>query len=155
MPADKAIAYDAALRRAAALCSGQEQCSLHIREKLKSWKVSGADAEKIIQELIKEKFLDDSRYANAYVRDKFRFNGWGKMKLRAMLNQKDIPPPAIEEALDQIDPGLYKDTLTRIITEKAATLKETNQFTRKGKLYRFAAQRGFESDLIHQILSYI
>jgi regulatory protein len=155
MPADKPMEYEAALKRAAALCSSQEQCSSNIRQKLKRWGVSGADSEKIIQVLVREKFLDDARYASSYVRDKFRFNGWGKIKLRMMLSQKDIPGPAIEEALDQIDPELYKETCTRIITEKAATLRETDRFKRKGKLFRFAAQRGFESQLIHQILSYI
>jgi len=147
--------YKVALKRAAALCSSQEQCSSHIREKLNSWKVSGEDAEKIIDLLIKEKFLDDQRYATVYVHDKFRFNGWGKIKLTVMLRQKEIPSPVIEEALNQIDPELYKQTCTRLISEKSATLKETNQFKRKGKLFRYAAQRGFESDLIHQILSYL
>lgn len=155
MPADKAMDYEAALKRAAALCSSQEQCSSHIRNKLNSWKVSEQDAEKILQFLIREKFLDDTRYASFYVRDKFRFNGWGKIKLAAMLNQKDIPKSIIEEALKQIDPELYRQSCERLISEKAATLRESNQFKRKGKLFRFAAQRGFESDLIHQILSYI
>ena len=155
MQADKHMSFEAALKRAAALCSSQEQCSSHIREKLNTWKVSNDDADKIINLLVKEKFLDDARYASFYVRDKFRFNGWGKVKLKVMLNQKDIPLHIIEEALNQIDPELYKQTCTRLISEKSASLKESNQFKRKGKLYRFAAQRGFESDLIHQILSYI
>ena len=155
MPADKPMDYNAALKRAAALCSSQEQCTSHIRKKLNSWNISSRDAEQIILALSREKFLDDQRYANFYVRDKFRFNGWGKIKLRVMLGQKEIPGPAIEEALNQLDPELYKETCARIISEKAATIKETNQFKRKGKLFRFAAQRGFESDLIHQILSYL
>jgi len=155
MPVDKHMEYEPALKRAAALCSSQEQCSSHIREKLNSWKVSSEDAEKIIDLLIKEKFLDDQRYATFYVRDKFRFNGWGKIKLTVMLNQKKIPKSFIEEALNQIDPELYKQTCTQLISEKSATLKEPNLFKRKGKLFRFAAQRGFESDLIHQILSYL
>jgi regulatory protein len=155
MPADKNMEYELALKRAAALCSSQEQCSSHIREKLKSWKVSEQDAQKIIQALSREKFLDDKRYATFYVRDKFHLNGWGKVKIRAMLIQKEIPEADIEEALNQIDPELYKETCSRIISQKAATIKETNQFKRKGKLFRFAAQRGFESELIHQILSYI
>jgi regulatory protein len=155
MPADKPMDYDTALKRAAALCSGQEQCTSHIRQKLNSWKVSEHDAEKIIQVLSRENFLDDVRYASFYVKDKFRLNGWGKVKLRVMLGQKRIPETAIEEALDQIDPELYRQKCEDLITEKAATLRETNQFKRKGKLFRFAAQRGFESDLIHQILSYI
>ncbi len=155
MQTDKQMSYEAALKRAAALCSNQEQCSSHIREKLNSWGASSEDADKIIDYLIKEKFLDDARYATFYVRDKFRFNGWGKIKLRMMLRQKGIPLAIIEEALNQIDPDLYKQTCTRLISEKSAFLKESNQFKRKGKLFRFAAQRGFETDLIHQILSYL
>jgi len=153
--ADKAMEYEVALKRAAALCGGQEQCSSHVREKLLSWKVSVSDAEKIIQVLRRENFLDDARYASSYVRDKFRFNGWGKIKLRVMLKQRGIPEAVIDDALDQIDPEVYKETCARLISEKAAGIRETNHFKRKGKLYRFAAQRGFESDLIHQILSYI
>jgi len=155
MPADEHMEYKVALQRAAALCSRQEQCSSHIREKLNTWKVTAEDAEKIIDLLKREKFLDDLRFATFYVRDKFRFNAWGKIKLTVMLTQKKIPQAVIEEAMKQIDPELYKQTCTRLISEKAATLNESNQFKRKGKLFRYAAQRGFESDLIHQILSYI
>ena len=145
--------YKVALQRAAALCSRQEQCSSHIREKLKSWKVSEADAEQIITLLQKEKFLDDSRYATFFVRDKFRFNSWGKIKLTVMLRQKKIPKAIIEKALSQIEPESYYQTCKRLISVKSSTLKESNQFKRKGKLFRFAAQRGFESDLIHRILN--
>ena len=155
MAEDKSMDYDSALKRAAALCSSQEQCTSHIRQKLKGWKVSEREAEKIIQVLSRENFLDDARYARFYVKDKFRFNGWGKIKLRVMLGQKGIPDEAVEEALNQIDPGQYRQKCEALISEKAATLRETNMFKRKGKLFRFAAQRGFESDLIHQILSYI
>lgn len=154
-PSDRPLTYESALKRAAALCSSQEQCSSHIRYKLLSWRVSADDTEQIIAALKKEKFLDDQRYANFYVKDKFRFNGWGKIKLAAMLGQKEIPKQIIQEALDQLDPELYKQTCLRLLTEKSSTLKETNQFQRKGKLFRYAAQRGFESNLIHQILSYL
>lgn len=155
MPGDNQMEYKVALKRAAALCSRQEQCSSHIRGKLNSWNVSDEDTEQIIDLLKKEKFLDDNRYATFYVRDKFRFNGWGKIKLTMMLRQKEIPKPVIEEALNQIDQESYIQTCTRLISEKSKNLKETNQFKRKGKLFRYAAQRGFESDLIHQILSYL
>lgn len=153
MPEDNLMEYNAALKRAAALCSSQELCSSHIREKLYSWNVSVEHADRIIDLLKKEKFLDDARYANSYVRDKFRFNCWGKIKLTVMLRQKDIPPHIIDEAIEQIDPELYFQTCARLISEKSASLEETNQFRRKGKLFRFALQRGFESDLIHRILN--
>jgi regulatory protein len=153
MPEDNIMEYNAALKRAAALCSSQEQCSSHIREKLNSWNVIDEDAESIIDLLKKEKFLDDTRYATFYVRDKFRFNGWGKIKLTVMLRQKEIPRHIIDEAIKQIDPENYFQACARLISEKSASLKETNQFKRKGKLFRFALQRGFESDLIHRILN--
>lgn len=155
MPGDKHMEYRVALQRASALCSSQEQCSSHIREKLKIWKVTEEDAAKIIELLQKEKFLDDARYAAFYVRDKYRLNGWGKIKLMYMLRQKEISQELIQEAMEQIDQEEYRQTCERLISEKSATLKESNQFKRKGKLFRYAAQRGFESDLIHQILSYI
>jgi regulatory protein len=153
MPEDDLMEYRTALKRAAALCSKQEQCSSHIREKLNSWNVSDQDAEKIIALLKKEKFLDESRYATFYVRDKFRFNGWGKIKLTMMLRQNGIEKELIDEALNQIDQESYFQACHRLISEKSATLKETNLFKRKGKLFRFAAQRGFESDLILRILN--
>jgi regulatory protein len=155
MPGDEHMEYKVALQRAAALCSSQEQCSSHIRAKLNSWKVSEDDAAKIMELLQKEKFLDDARYAAFYVRDKYRLNGWGKIKLMHMLRQKEISQDLIQEALGQIDLEEYRQTCERLILEKSATLKESNQFKRKGKLFRYAAQRGFESDLIHQILSYL
>jgi len=155
MSGDEHMEYKVALQRAAALCSSQEQCSSHIRGKLKSWTVSDEDALKVIEFLKKELFLDDARYATFYARDKYRFHGWGKIKLAVMLRQKEIPQAVIEEALSQIDQEEYRQRCERLISEKSATLKESNQFKRKGKLFRFAAQRGFESDLIHQILSYL
>ena len=155
MPGNEPMEYKVALQRASALCSRQEQCSSQIREKLKHWEVSAEDAQKIIELLKREKFLDDRRYATFYVRDKFRLNHWGKIKMSVMLAQKGISQEIIEEAMKQIDPELYKQSCTRLISDKAATIKESNPFKKKGKLFRYAAQRGFEPDLIHQILSYI
>lgn len=155
MPENDPISYEEALKRAAALCSSRELCSSHLRTKLLSWKVSDGDADRIINRLTQEEFLNDQRFASMYVRDKYRLNGWGKIKLKQMLRQKEIPEPVIAEALGQIDPEHYYQTCYRLISEKSATLKEPNQFKRKGKLFRYAAQRGFESELIHRILSYI
>ena len=155
MPANEHIPYEEALKKAAALCSSREVCSSHMLTKLLSWKVSEADSARIITRLKEEKFLDDQRFANMYVRDKFRLNGWGKIKLTQMLRQKEIPEPVIKQALEQIDPEQYYQTCERLISEKSAMLKESNLYKRKGKLFMYAAQRGFESDLIHRILSYL
>lgn len=153
MQGSNTIEYKEALRRAAALCSSQEQCRSHIVEKLNHWNISEEDTRRIVDLLQQEKYLDDQRYAIFYTRDKFRLNGWGKVKISVMLRRKGIPESVIKEALDDIDDESYFSACAKLISEKSATLKEQNHFARKGKLFRHAAQRGFESELIHRILN--
>ena len=88
-----------ALSALAALCSRGEQAESDLREKLRKWEVSPADADRIIQRLKEENFLSDERYARAFVRDKFRFNGWGRIKIAHALRQKHIDSQWIEQAL--------------------------------------------------------
>ena len=152
-PENKQADYKSALQRAADLCSSQEQCTNHIRGKLREWNISEQDSEKIIWKLQDEKFLDDQRFAGFYVKDKFKINGWGKIKITYMLRQKRISEEAIVRALEQIDEEAYFQACIEMIKNKSASLKEKNHFTRKGKLFRFAAGRGFESDLIHRVLN--
>jgi regulatory protein len=144
--------YKSALLRAAELCSKQEQCSSHIRDKLGEWKVKAEEAEKVLLKLKEEQYLDDHRYALFYARDKFRLNKWGKIKIAHMLRMKGISDPDIGHALDQIDEEAYFQVCFELVKNKSATLKDKNQFARKGKLYRFAAGRGFEPDLIHRAM---
>ena len=79
-----------ALHRAAALCSSAEHCTADIREKLARWGVTEADSRTIIDRLVQERFIDEQRYAVAFVKDKFRFSGWGRIKMRYALQQKRI-----------------------------------------------------------------
>lgn len=153
MQESNVIEYKEALRRAAALCSRQEQCSSHIMEKLNHWNISEEDSQRILGLLQEEKYLDDHRYATYYTRDKFRLNGWGKVKISVMLRRKGIPESVIKDALNEIDEESYFSACAKLMAEKAATLNEKNLFARKGKLFRHAAQRGFESELIHRILN--
>jgi regulatory protein len=144
--------YKFALERAASLCSRQERCTGYIRERLSEWNVKADNAEKIIRKLREEKFLDDGRYAGFYAKDKFRFNGWGKVKISHMLRQQGIGEGFIVQALEQIDDEAYFQACLELIRRKSASLKEKNLYTRKGKLFRFAAGRGFEPDLIYRVL---
>lgn len=147
--------YKEALRRASALCGQQEQSAGHIRDKLHAWNVSENDAEKILKQLYEENFLDDNRFAGFYAKDKFIFNGWGKIKISYMLRQKGIGDQDIQEALDHIDEEAYFQACLKLIQRKSALLKDKNRFTKKGKLFRFASGRGFEPDLIHRVLNLI
>ena len=144
--------YGKALQRAAELCSRSEQCSSHIREKLKTWNVSPEDEEKIILRLTREKFLDDGRYAGFYAKDKFKFNGWGRIRISHNLRQKRVGDMEIENALSHISEEDWFQACFDLLQNKSAKLKEDDRYKRKGKLFRYAAGRGFEPDLIYRAL---
>ena len=148
----KPLSPENALARVAALCSRCEQAESDIRRKLLSWGLSVADADAIIDRLINDRFLDSLRYASAFVRDKFRFEGWGRIKIAYQLKMKSIPPHIISEALSLIDEDEYIASLTRILQVKKRSLASKEPLQAKASLLRFAASRGFEPELIYKHL---
>jgi len=105
--------------------------------------------------LKEENFLDDERFIRSFVADKFKFNKWGKVKIRYYLKMKGLPGDLIENGLDSIDEDLYKQLLIKIMKEKARTIKKKEKFERMGQLIRFAQGRGFEPEIIHRHLNEI
>ena len=134
------------------LCSRAEKCKSDIRKKLYDWKADPKEYEKIIKELETQKFIDEKRYTNYYVKDKFMFNKWGKIKIRTMLFQKQIPEQIIDEAIVQINDEDYLEMLKKLINQKQKSIKETDANKKKSKLLRYASSRGFEPHLIFKIL---
>ena len=134
------------------LCSKSEKCISDIQKKLKDWEIEPEEAQKIIDQLVKDKFIDEKRFAQYYSRDKFRFNQWGKVKIAYMLNSKKLSPEYIQNAIDQIDEEDYKQMLLILLTEKVRKAKFINEYDKKGKLTRFALSHGFEYDLISKTL---
>ena len=145
--------YKTALNKAMTLCAGREMCSSDIRSKLYSWGVKDDDAEKILYALAQGKFIDEERYAAAFVKDKFRYNKWGKIKTGAALRMKRIPDEVIRKALDSIDNVEYLDLLKSIVEKQRKTVKAKNQYDLKGKLLRHCLSKGFESHLVYDLLS--
>lgn len=141
-----------ALHRAAALCSTAEHCTADIREKLARWGVAESDARAIVDRLVQERFIDEQRYAIAFVKDKFRFSGWGRIKIRYALQQKHIDGSDIDNALTVIGEEEYADRLHQLLQAKSRTLRDDDPEARRAKLFRFAASRGFESNLIFNTL---
>lgn len=139
-----------AYSRASAMCSKAEKCSNAVSRKLLDWGMAPDEAMAVLKRLIAEKFIDDERFARSYVRDKFRFNKWGKIKIATMLRVEKIDAAIIELSLAEIDENDYRETLFNLISDKNKSIKTTNQFERKGKLFRFAQSRGFETDLIYE-----
>lgn len=141
-----------AFHRAAALCSRAEKCSNDILKKLINWGISEGEADHVLSCLTEEKYVDDARFARSYVRDKFRFNKWGKVKIAYQLRARQIDPGTIDTALEEIDEDAYKNVLIELLSEKNKSLKAANPFERRAKLIRFAQSRGFEMDLIYPAL---
>lgn len=150
--ASRTLSYEQALQRAASLCSASEHCIYDITNKLKKWGICTPDIDKIIDRLIDEKFIDESRYARAYVNDKFRFAHWGRVKIKNMLYLQHIPEAEINEALSNIPQHEYEEVLKGVIESKQRTLPETESYEARTKIIRFAIQRGFE---LHEITKFI
>lgn len=145
---DQTTAYD----KAAFLCSRSEKCTSEIQEKLKLWGLSAEDSEPVIEKLVAEKYLDDERFARAYVKDKFRFNHWGKQKIAHMLRAKNISSEILELAFEEIEDEGYSDELRKLLTDKEKSIKAKDQYDKRNKLMRFALGRGFESNQIYAAL---
>lgn len=145
--------YQSALSRAMALCSQKEQCIDDITKKLTAWELSENDSRKIINSLLKEKFIDEKRYAGFFARDKFRFNKWGKIKIAAHLKMKNIPSGIIKEALESIDNEEYVDVLKNLLSEHRRHIKAKNQYDLKGKLLRYGQSKGFENGLLFDLIN--
>ena len=144
--------YEQALSRATALCSRSEHSIEQIRQKLCQWGVDPSDTGQIIDRLIDEKYIDEQRYAIAYVRDKYRLQHWGRVKITAMLRQEHISNTHIAQALNEIDPQEYHDNLVHTLQAKRRTLKDQDPRIIRDKLLRHAATRGYEVEEIIKII---
>lgn len=141
----KPISLAQALNRAAALCALSEQAPGDIREKLIKWGLNTSDAIHVVAQLTSQGFIDERRYARAFVKDRFAFNGWGKIKIAHQLRQKGIPAEVIDEAMTAIDDDAYRQRLTELLHAKWRTVKDREPRAAWAAMMRFAASRGFEA----------
>lgn len=139
-------------RKLAARCTTKECCVSEVREKMRNWNVSRVDEDSIVQELIAERYVDESRYARAFANDQFRFSGWGRIKIGYTLRQKAIDSLVVSQAVQAIDPEEYYAALMNILKTKMRAFKSLPQQTQGEKLMRFALSRGFEYNLIREAL---
>jgi regulatory protein len=136
-----------ALSRLMEICSRKEKSPYEIEKKLKEWGLEKF-AVSILNTLKKENFLDHLRFAKAFSNDKVKFNKWGKNKVRFLLKGHQIEPSVIEESLSQISMQDYESMICEEMDKKLKTLKATDAFLIKNKLYAFGNQRGYESDIM-------
>lgn len=148
----KPISYEQALSRMAAYCSRGERCKQDIRKKLSALEIQEIEIEKIIRYLEKEKFLDEHRYARAFVNDKSKYSHWGEKKIEYELKRKGVPDVTINEALGTINNTENLERLKQLISNKRKTVKGADEYEIRNKLIRFALGRGFSYDEIMKIM---
>lgn len=144
----KAVSPENARVRLENMCVRSEHCEWELREKLRNWQVAPSDAAEILEALRKARFYDDRRFAAAFVRDKMMYNRWGRRKIAVGLMAKRIDRNLIQEALGEIDDGVYGGILLGFMRAKARGIADGNSFEGRTKLFRAAASRGYEPALI-------
>jgi len=135
-------------------CAYQERCHAEVKEKLYSFGLYKNDAEKLIAQLIEENYLNEERFALHYAGGKFRMKQWGKVKIKHTLKQKQVSDYCIKKALKDINEADYMAALNKLAQQKLKTIRgEKNIFIKKRKLQDFLLQKGYESDLVREVVS--
>ena len=136
----------------AALCAQAEHCEQEMRDKMKRWEIDKAVQDRVLQRLIKERYIDNERYARAFVKDKIRYNKWGRRKVQQALWMKRIDNDTQQRVLDEIDEKEYLDVLRPLLKQKRKSIKADSDYELNQKLVRFALSRGFTFDIIRQCI---
>ncbi len=144
--------YKKSLSYAAKYCSTSEKCKFDVIKKLKLKELCSDDINKILDYLETENYIDERRYAKFYTNDAFKFNKWGKIKIRAFLSAKNISDKFIFEALYEIDNKEYYEMLKNLLVKKNLALFDEDLFLKKAKLIKYAASKGFENELILKVM---
>ncbi len=131
-----------------AFCAYQERCDQEIRKKVKSWGLFGEDVDILISDLIQNNFLNEERFASAFVSGKFRIKRWGRIKIRQHLKQKNISDYSINKGLNEIDESEYFQTIKDLIESKNRLTKAKDKWYRRAKLQRYMQAKGFEHELV-------
>lgn len=136
----------------AALCAQAEHCQWEMLEKMRRWELPEEEQARVMQRLVSERYVDDERYARAFVKDKVHYNKWGRRKVEQALWQKHIDEDIRQRVLDEVDDSEYLAVLKPLLQQKRRSTKAANDYELNQKLVRFAVSRGFTFDIIRQCL---
>ena len=135
-------------------CQYQERCHREVRNKLYELGCSKSEVEFHLAEMIAKNLVNEERYARAVARGKFRMMNWGRNKIVYKLRSSQVSPYCIRKALSEIDPDEYQEVLRRLARKKYDSLSGKKEL-RKLKTYNFLFSRGYEADLINEVLKEI
>lgn len=141
------------LSRLEVRCSRAEYCTNDVRNYIRRFQLSEDAEKRILQKLIEQDYINEDRYAHAFVCDKFRFNHWGINRIRQELLKRKIAPNIIDDALTYIDEDKSIQTLRQLIETKRRSVSGNSQYEINTKLIRFALTRGFSYDHIRKVVN--
>lgn len=147
------MTFDEALDRCRFLAAKGECCTFDLEQKMHNWGVQSADIQRVIDSLVAERFVDNLRFATAYVRDKTRFNHWGRVKTTLMLRQKHIDKQVINEAFNELPESDYQRAFEAERDKKLRQLRALKPFERNRKTAAYLIQKGFEPDVVFKNLN--
>ena len=135
------------------LCARAEKSQEDARRLMRGWGLAERDAEGVLARLVRDRFIDDGRYAEAFVRDKLRLSGWGEYKIRTALQRKRIDRALIDAALAEADRPAMGERLCRQLERKARTAKYSTQYELKTKLIRYGLSLGYDYETVVEAAS--
>jgi regulatory protein len=151
-PIKKKFSPNEAFLKARRWCAYQERCQQEMRDKLYEWGLYTDAVENIIADLISDNFLNEERFAKAYAGGKFRIKKWGKTKIKLELKKRKISDYCIKKGMQEIIEEEYIRTLKQIIAKKLKEIKGEKIQVRNYKAAQYALSRGYESELIWDII---
>ena len=144
---------EVALEKMKAYCAYQERCQKEVQDKLFKLSIDNEIAEEILIELITSNYLNEQRYAEAFVSGKFRIKGWGRIKIKQHLKQKQISEYCIKKGLNEIEESEYLSKIEEWIIKLDHKYSSLNLFDRKGKIAQRLTAKGFETSLVWEVLN--
>lgn len=149
----KYVSRDAALLKLQRYCAYQDRCHLEARRKLLDLGIYGDDLENILTELIADNFLNEERFARSFARGKFQQKGWGRQRIVQELKKRQISAYCLRKALEEINEQDYRQCLGEILRRKNEQWELLNPFERRGKMAQYAMNRGYESELVWELIT--
>ena len=148
----KEVTEQGAYLQLAQLCARSEHCQHEMLEKMRRWGMTDEAQARVMQRLVSERYVDDERYARAFVRDKIRYNKWGRRKVEKALWMKRIDDDIRERVLGEVDDDEYISVLRPLLKQKRRNTKAQSDYELNQKLVKFALSRGFTFDIIRQCM---
>ena len=133
-------------------CAYQDRCHVEVIAKLKEMRMIPEAIDKIVADLIRANYLNETRFSKSFARGKFRIKNYGKLRIIRELKYRNISKYNIEIALNEINEEEYQGIAIKLIEKKAASIDEENPIKERKKIIEYMLRKGYELDLIQEII---